>query len=88
VTYNPYTDGTHPNSDWHCIVCGAKLDRVSRKNKHCGKEAWEAMIKDETQWFICSNQYCQHRTVPLILHHPTLGPASPAENSYSISWVK
>lgn len=85
--YDPYEDGSWGNN-WFCIRCGNQLEPVSKDDTTWGKWCWDAMKKDYSLWYLCSNDKCCHHSAPLILHHPIGGYRSSAGDSYSISWVK
>lgn len=85
--YDPYEVGTWGNN-WFCIRCGHQLDQIAKDDKNWGKWCWDAMKRDGTTWYLCSNKGCCHHGAPLILHHPIYGYTAPAGDSYSISWVK
>jgi hypothetical protein len=86
---NPYEDTSWgAASKWFCIRCGSCLREVAKDDPFHGKACWDAMRRDGTLHYQCTNKNCCHYNAPLTLHHPIGGYKSPAGESYSISWVR
>ena len=73
---------------YHCPMCGHSLTPVPEDNGLWYDLCRHFMDTDGTSWFLCTNGYCIHSNLPLVLHHPVYGWRHPADDSWAISWVK